>query len=76
MKAVILEKITSLKKNKKPLTLVELAEPIIDTEEILVKVSACAVCHTELDEIEGRMPPVSLPFILGHQVVGLSLIHI
>jgi propanol-preferring alcohol dehydrogenase len=35
-----------------------------------VKVSTCGVCHTELDEIEGRTPPVKLPIILGHQVVG------
>jgi propanol-preferring alcohol dehydrogenase len=33
-------------------------------------VSACGVCHTELDEIEGRTPPPSLPVIPGHQVVG------
>jgi propanol-preferring alcohol dehydrogenase len=36
----------------------------------LLKVSACGVCHTELDEIEGRTPPPSLPVIPGHQVVG------
>jgi propanol-preferring alcohol dehydrogenase len=33
-------------------------------------VSACGVCHTELDEIEGRTPPPELPVVLGHQVVG------
>jgi len=33
-------------------------------------VSACGVCHTELDEIEGRTPPSAFPRILGHQVVG------
>ena len=54
MKAVILEKITSLKENEQPLKLVELSEPVIGDKEILVKVSACGVCHTELDEIEGR----------------------
>jgi propanol-preferring alcohol dehydrogenase len=35
-----------------------------------VKVSACGVCHTELDEIEGRMLPSQLPIVLGHQIVG------
>jgi len=70
MKAVILEKITSLKENEQPLKLVELSEPVIGDKEILVKVSACGVCHTELDEIEGRTPPVSFPIILGHQIVG------
>jgi propanol-preferring alcohol dehydrogenase len=70
MKAVILEKITSLKKNKRPLKLVELTKPAIRDKEILVKISACGVCHTELDEIEGRTPPASFPIILGHQIVG------
>ncbi|HEC31265.1 MAG TPA: alcohol dehydrogenase, partial [Deltaproteobacteria bacterium] len=38
--------------------------------EILIQVSACGVCHTELDEIEGRTPPPVFPMVLGHQVVG------
>ena len=38
--------------------------------EILIRVTACGVCHTELDEIEGRTPPPVLPVIPGHQVVG------
>jgi len=33
--------------------------------------SLCGVCHTELDEIEGRTPPPRLPVVLGHQVVGV-----
>jgi Zn-dependent alcohol dehydrogenases len=70
MKAVILEKIVGLKENKRPLKLVELTKPAIRDKEILVKISACGVCHTELDEIEGRTLPVSFPIILGHQIVG------
>ena len=38
--------------------------------EILIKVHTCGVCHTELDEIEGRTPPPFFPMVLGHQVVG------
>ncbi len=37
--------------------------------ELLVRVSACGVCHTELDEIEGRLTP-RLPVVPGHQIVG------
>jgi propanol-preferring alcohol dehydrogenase len=37
--------------------------------QILVRVSACGVCHTELDEIEGRLRP-RLPIVPGHQIVG------
>lgn len=70
MKAAILEKISSLEENKQPLKMVELPKPVVGTEEILVKVSACGICHTELDEIEGRTLPAKLPIIPGHQVVG------
>jgi len=38
--------------------------------EVLIRVHACGVCHTELDEIEGRTPPPELPMTPGHQVVG------
>ena len=71
MKAAILEKITSLKVNKEPLKITELSEPVMGEGDILVKISVCGVCHTELDEIEGRTPPSRLPAILGHQAVGI-----
>jgi alcohol dehydrogenase, propanol-preferring len=70
MKAAVLEKITSIRENKNPLKIVELPSPAIDAKEILIKISACGVCHTELDEIEGRTPPAKFPCILGHQIVG------
>ena len=70
MKAMVLNKICGLKDNKTPLCLVDLPKPSPDKGEILVKVAACGVCHTELDEIEGRTPPPKLPVVLGHQVVG------
>ncbi|MGB9698176.1 MAG: zinc-dependent alcohol dehydrogenase family protein [Thermodesulfobacteriota bacterium] len=70
MKAMVLKQITSLEANPRPLQLVDLPAPIPQEKEILIKVSACGVCHTELDEIEGRTPPSFFPAILGHQVVG------
>lgn len=70
MKAMVLNKICSLKVNKNPLKLMDLPDPVPEEKEILVKVSACGVCHTELDEIEGRTPPPHFPIVLGHQVVG------
>ena len=36
----------------------------------MVRVAACGVCRTELDEIEGRTAPDRLPVVLGHEVVG------
>jgi propanol-preferring alcohol dehydrogenase len=70
MKALILEGITGFRDNRQPLILADMPVPSITEEEILVKVSACGVCHTELDEIEGRTPPPRFPVILGHQIVG------
>ena len=71
MKAMVLNRPCNLKENHAPLTLEEIPNPEPKENEILVKVSACGVCHTELDEIEDRTPPPRLPVILGHQVVGI-----
>ena len=70
MKAMVLNTICSLKENRNPLDLVEFPVPVPQENEILIKVSACGVCHTELDEIEGRTPPSMFPIVLGHQIVG------
>ncbi|MBP7765437.1 MAG: zinc-dependent alcohol dehydrogenase family protein [Syntrophaceae bacterium] len=75
MKAAVVEKITKIRDNPQPLSFVEVPDPVPAAGQILVRVSACGVCHTELDEIEGRTPPVSFPFILGHQVVGTVVGH-
>jgi propanol-preferring alcohol dehydrogenase len=65
-----LQQTGSLDDNPKPLQLVELPRPVPADEEILIRVAACGVCHTELDEIEGRTPPPQLPVIPGHEVIG------
>ncbi|MBW1800489.1 MAG: alcohol dehydrogenase catalytic domain-containing protein, partial [Deltaproteobacteria bacterium] len=57
-----------LKEN--PLEMIDLPMPVPDPYQILIKVSACGVCHTELDEIEGRLVPPTFPVVLGHEVVG------
>jgi len=70
MHAMVLSKLAALEDNPEPLTLVELPAPEPGDGEIRIRVAACGVCHTELDEIEGRTPPPRLPVVLGHQVVG------
>lgn len=70
MKAMVIEKIADIASNEVPLRVVEKPIPEPGKGEILIEVSACAVCHTELDEIEGRTPPPRLPVVPGHQVVG------
>ena len=68
MKAMVLKKISSVE--EKPLELVDLPDPVPSPGQIRVKVSTCGVCHTELDEIEGRVSPSRFPMILGHEIVG------
>ena len=70
MRAMILSALCRLDENSNPLHLAELPDPEPGRGEILVRVAACGVCHTELDEIEGRTPPPRLPVVLGHQIVG------
>jgi propanol-preferring alcohol dehydrogenase len=70
MKAMVLTRIGKLADHPFPLALMELPVPVPGTKDVLIKVSVCGVCHTELDEIEGRTPPPMLPVILGHQTVG------
>ncbi len=70
MKAMVLSQISSMAANRTPLQSVDLPMPVPGAGEVLIKVAACGVCHTELDEIEGRTPPPELPIVLGHQVIG------
>jgi propanol-preferring alcohol dehydrogenase len=67
MQAMVLKEISPIE--NEPLKMEDLPDPVPAPKQILVKVSACGICHTELDEIEGRLPP-RLPMVLGHQIVG------
>lgn len=70
MKALLLKQVCDLKLNKTPLKMSDIPEPVPKENELLINVSTCGVCHTELDEIEGRTPPSFFPVIPGHQIVG------
>ena len=70
MRAMVINRIVSFEEDRQPLEPVDLPDPAPGEGEILIKVSVCGVCHTELDEIEGRTPPPRLPVVPGHQVVG------
>lgn len=82
MKAMVLKEFCEIKINEEPqknidlplkdepLEMMELPDPVPGSGEVLVKISACGVCHTELDEIEGRLVPRKFPVVLGHEVVG------
>ena len=69
MKAVVLNKTAPIE--EKPLQLTDLPTPVPRDNQILVRVSVCGACHTDLDETEGRLTPSKLPIVPGHQVVGI-----
>lgn len=70
MRAMVLSELASLDCTPNPLQLRELPDPVPTAGQLLLRITVCGVCHTELDEIEGRTPPPVLPVIPGHQVVG------
>jgi propanol-preferring alcohol dehydrogenase len=67
---MIISRIVSLHAEAAPLELVELPDPEPAAGEVRIRVAACGVCHTELDEIEGRTAPPHLPVVPGHEVIG------
>jgi alcohol dehydrogenase, propanol-preferring len=69
MKSCVLHSTAKIESN--PLTLDEVAIPEPEGDEILVRVSTCGVCRTDLHVIEGELPPRKMPVIPGHQVVGV-----
>ena len=61
--------------NDSPLELLEISSPKPAQGEVLIRVLACGVCHTDMDEVEGRVSPPSFPIVPGHQVVGVVKEH-
>jgi propanol-preferring alcohol dehydrogenase len=70
MKAWQLTRIGVLADDSVPLDRAEIPEPEPGRGEVRIAVSVCGICHTELDEIEGRTEPPDLPVVPGHQIVG------
>ncbi|HSM86871.1 MAG TPA: zinc-dependent alcohol dehydrogenase family protein [Candidatus Limnocylindrales bacterium] len=54
-----------------PLKLREVPTPTPADHEVLVRVTACGICRTDLHVVEGELPPRKMPVIPGHQVVGV-----
>lgn len=71
MKAWVIDGTYDLTLEKSPLKQVDLPTPVPKAGELLIRISTCGVCHTEIDEIEGRTPPPVFPIVPGHQAVGI-----
>jgi len=64
MRAMVLDK------PRHPLQLRDLPKPKPGRGQLLVRISTCAVCRTDLHVVDGELPDPKLPLILGHQIVG------
>src|SRR3954453_11914915 len=70
MRAMVLHQVGRIEDNPSPLVPADLPVPTPGPGEVRPRFPVCGVCHTALDEIEGRTPPPRLPVVLGHQAVG------
>jgi len=64
MRAMVLER------QREPLQLCDLADPEPGPGEIRLRVTACAVCRTDLHVVDGELPNPALPLVPGHQIIG------
>src|ERR1700733_1388020 len=55
----------------KPLVETEVARPEPNDQQVLIRVSACAVCRTDLHIVDGDLTEPKLPLIPGHEIVGV-----
>ncbi|MCR4404391.1 MAG: zinc-dependent alcohol dehydrogenase family protein [Candidatus Acetothermia bacterium] len=69
MQAMVLRQPRSIE--EKPLALEEAPEPEPRENEVLLRVRACGVCHTDLHTVEGELRLPKLPLMPGHQIVGI-----
>lgn len=59
-----------LQAQQQPLRLEDWPEPTPGPEQVLIKVSACGVCRTDLHVVDGDLSGPKLPLVIGHQIVG------
>src|SRR5205809_3224401 len=64
MRAMVLEK------PRQRLMPLDVAKPKPDAGQLLVRLSACAVCRTDLHIVDGELPDPKLPLIHGHRIGG------
>ncbi len=69
MKAMVLYKPAPIE--EEPLTLKDVPVKKPDKDEVLIRVLACGVCHTDLHIVEGELEAPLLPIIPGHQIIGV-----
>ena len=64
MRAMVLER------QGEPLRLADLPDPEAGRGQVLIEVSACGICRTDLHIVDGELTEPKLPLVPGHQIVG------
>jgi len=59
-----------LRAARRPLEPAEIDDPVAGDGQVLVRVSACGVCRTDLHIVDGELTEPKLPLVPGHQIVG------
>jgi len=59
--------------DERPLVLARRPTPVASEDELLIRVSACGICRTDLHVVEGELPVRLSPVIPGHQVVSSAV---
>jgi len=70
MRAMVLRKPVAEIRGESPLEAADVSTPAVGRGDLLVRVSVCGVCRTDLDLVEGRLVAPRYPVIPGHQVIG------
>jgi propanol-preferring alcohol dehydrogenase len=70
MRAMLLRAPSGTADGTSPLTAAEVPVPEPGRGDVLVRVSVCGVCRTDLDLVEGRLTAPRYPVVPGHQVIG------
>jgi len=60
-----------LERQRQPLRLADLPEPVPATGQVQLEVRACGVCRTDLHILDGDLSEPKLPLVMGHQIVGI-----
>ena len=61
-----------LERPRTPLALRDIPPPVAGDGQLRIRVSACAVCRTDLHVVDGELPDPKLPLVIGHQIVGVD----
>ena len=59
-----------LREQNQPLVMTDMPIPTPTDSQILIRVSACGICRTDLHVVDGDLHEPKLPLIPGHQIVG------